>query len=232
MGILREAFEIIVSGDKEFLEIVAVTLTMSILSTIISSFFGIVIGLSLVKKSRSKKPSRSMRWFLNFNTMMTALPPVVCGLFVFLLLSRKGPLGEYRLLFSLPAMVFAQVLLITPIVISLSYDAGRRVFVQMEETLLGLHISKKEESILLIREIKNELISIVCMALSRSLAEVGAVNMVGGNVQYKTRVLTTAIMLETGKGNFDKAIAMGIVLLALAFIIQVLIKKVLGKSYD
>ncbi|MFV0379992.1 MAG: ABC transporter permease [Anaerorhabdus sp.] len=232
MEILQEAFKIIVSMDKEFLEIIFVTLTMATISTIISSFLGITIGLILVKKSRLEKPSRFMRWFLKLNSMMMAFPPVVCGLFVFLLLSRNGPLGEYRLLFSIPAMVFAQVILITPVVISLTYDVARSVFKQMNETLIGLHLSKKEEFILLIKELKNELISIICVAFSRSLAEVGAVNMVGGNIQYKTRVLTTAIMLETSKGNFDKAIAMGLVLLTLAFVIQISIGKVLGKKYD
>lgn len=232
MGIFREAVGIIVSNDQEFIQIVSATLVMSCLSTIISSFFGISIGLFLGKSSRSKKPSKLMRVFLSWNTMLTALPPVVCGLLVFMLLSRKGILGQYRLLFSIPAMIFAQVILITPIVINMTYDAARSSFIAMDDTLRGLHVPKKEETMLLMKEIKNELISIICMALSRSLAEVGAVNMVGGNVQFKTRVLTTAIMLETGKGNFDKAIAMGIVLLILAFAIQVIIRKVLGKSYD
>jgi len=155
------------------------------------------------------------------NTLM-GLPPVVAGLLVFFLLSRSGPLGEFRLLYSVPAMVTAQVILITPVVVGLSATIVSDRAPRLRETAVGMGMGRWQEALCLLYDCRAQLLSAVFIGFGRSIAEVGAVSIVGGNVQYKTRVMTTAIMLETNKGNFGLAVALGIVLLFISFIINTL----------
>ena len=153
------------------------------------------------------------------NTLM-GLPPVVAGLLVFFLLSRSGPLGSLKLLYTVSAMVIAQVLLITPIVAGLSASIVSGISPRLRETARGMGLSRHAEFFCLLYECRGQFLSVVLTAFGRSIAEVGAVSIVGGNVQYKTRVMTTAIMLETNKGNFEFAVSLGVVLLLIAFIIN------------
>ena len=212
---LIQAFGLLFTPGSELSQIVLITLQMSALSTGISICIGIPLGI-VVGLYRFPGKRIVMRIL---NTLM-GLPPVLAGLIVFFILSRSGPLGSLRLLYTLQAMVTAQVVLITPIVCGLAATAIANVAPQVHETAHGMGLSLRQELLALLYECRAPLLSIVFVAFGRSIGEVGAVMLVGGNVQYKTRVMTTAIMLETNMGHFEYAIALGIVLLAISFIIN------------
>jgi len=212
-----QALALLFEPNSELRQIIGVTLYMAFFSTAISSCLGIPLGVLIGSRGfRGKKVVMRI-----LNTLM-GLPPVVAGLLVFLLLSRSGPLGEYRLLYTVQAMVTAQVLLITPVVAGLSSSIVSDRAPMLRETAAGMGMGRIEELICLLYDSRAQLLSTVFLGFGRSIAEVGAVSIVGGNVQYKTRVMTTAIMLETNKGNFEFAIALGAVLLLISFIINAL----------
>ena len=192
--------------------ILGLTIFMTVLSTGIAALLGIPAGVLLasVRFPGKKLLRRVIQTFMS-------LPPVVAGLFVFLLLSRSGPLGRLELLFSLPAMVLAQVILIFPIITSLTLSAVEVKRPQMIETIQGLSLSRRQEYGLLLWECRLPLVVVILTGFGRAVSEVGAVMMVGGNIAGKTRVMTTAIILETGKGNFTGAIQLGLILLVLSF---------------
>lgn len=212
---LLQAFSLLFTPGSELSQIVLLTLRMSVLSTVISVAIGVPLGI-LVGLYRFPGKRLIMRIL---NTLM-GLPPVLAGLIVFFILSRSGPLGTLKLLYSLQAMVIAQVVLITPIVCGLSATAISNVAPQIHETAHGMGLPFFKELGVLLYECRAQLLSVVFVAFGRSIGEVGAVMLVGGNVQYKTRVMTTAIMLETNMGHFEYAVALGIVLLAISFIIN------------
>lgn len=198
--------------DASLGPILGLTIAMTLLSTGIAALLGIPAGVGLASVHFPGK--RMLRRVIQ--TFMS-LPPVVAGLFVFMLLSRSGPLGSLNLLFSLSAMVIAQVVLIFPIITSLTLAAVEAKRPQMLATMHGLSLSRRREGVLLLWECRLPLVVVVLSGFGRAVSEVGAVMMVGGNIAGKTRVMTTAIMLETSKGNFDGAILLGVVLLALSF---------------
>jgi len=205
------------SGDGELYQILGLTVCMTLLSTGFSVMAGFPAGAVLASLSfPGKKLLRRI-----IQTCM-GLPPVVAGLFVFLLLSRRGPMGSLQLLFSLPAMVIAQFLLIFPIVTSLTMAAIESRQKAINQTISTLGLPRYKMYLLLLWECRGNLLTVILTGFGRSLSEVGAVMMVGGNIQGKTRVMTTAIMLETSKGNFGAAIALGLVLLFLAFLVNVI----------
>lgn len=212
---IKEAFSLLISGNSELWGIIKVTLQMSFFSTVISSFLGLPLG-AVIGRVEFKGKGLILRIT---NTLM-GLPPVVAGLVVFLTLSRSGPLGSLQLLFSVAAMVIAQVVLITPLMTGMSASASSEKAPKLRETASGLRIGKTKEIILLMLECRPQFVSIILLGFGRAIAEVGAVSLVGGNIQFKTRVMTTAIMLETNKGNFRFAVALGIVLLAISFIVN------------
>jgi len=201
--------------DGELRSIIATTLTLSVFSTSISSAMGICLG-SLLGCSAFRGKRILMRVL---HTLMS-MPSVVAGLIVFLLLSRKGPLGQFGLLFSMPAMVIAQVFLITPVMIGLSATTVAARAPQILETTRGLRLGKGAEIRLIVRECRLQLFSVILMGFGRAISEVGAVSLVGGNVKYRTRVMTTTIMLETSMGNFDFSIALGVLLLLISLLIN------------
>ncbi|MFZ5975438.1 MAG: ABC transporter permease [Bacillota bacterium] len=205
----------LVSPDGELLQIVWTTLQMSFASTLISCVIGMPLGVLL-----GSRRFRGRRLLLRITHTLMGLPPVVAGLLVFMLLSRKGALGSLGLLFSIPAMVIAQVVLITPIIAGLSASHVSARVPLMLETTRGMGIRGFREIGLLLYECKAQLVSVLLTGYGRAISEVGAVMLVGGNIQYKTRVMTTAIMLETNKGNFELAIALGILLLLIAFAVN------------
>ena len=215
MEALAQAFSLLFTPGSELSQIVILTLQMSALSTVISTAIGVPLGV-FVGLYRFRGKRLLMRIL---NTLM-GLPPVLAGLIVFFILSRSGPLGTLRLLYTLPAMVIAQVVLITPIVCGLSATAISGVAPLVHETAHGMGLSRRRELLCLLYECRAQLLSIVFVAFGRSIGEVGAVMLVGGNVQYKTRVMTTAIMLETNMGHFGYAVALGIVLLVISFIVN------------
>jgi tungstate transport system permease protein len=204
----------------EIFGIIGVTMLMSFFSTAISSIIGIPLGVLLgISKFKGKK------FIFRLTHTLTGVPPVVAGLLIFLLLSRRGPLGPLQLLFTVGSMVIAQVFLITPVVIALTASAAGARAGSFLETTGGLGLGRRRELLIMIFECRTQLVSVVLTAFGRSIAEVGAVSMVGGNIQFKTRVMTTAIMLETNRGNFELAIALGIVVLLIAFALNVLAQK-------
>lgn len=214
MEILRETIALLFGENGELRQIIGVTLRMSFTSTITAVCLGIPLGALLgISEFRGKRLVMRL-----VNTFM-GLPPVVAGLFVFFLLSRSGPFGEYKLLYSVTAMVVAQILLITPIATgqSCSIVSGRAPL--MRETALGIGLSHGRQLLYTLYECRRQLFAVIFTGFGRAISEVGAAQLVGGNIQYKTRVMTTAIVLETNKGNFEMAIALGIVLLIIAFII-------------
>lgn len=217
MEYFSKAFQMIFSGDKELIQIITTTLFMSLLSTAISSALGIAFGVAL---GRAEFCGRGILIRI-LNTLMS-LPPVVAGLVVFILFRSVGPFGSFHLMFTVWIMVIAQVLLITPVVCGLSASAAEDKAKSLTETAKGIGLSKAKQVLLLAKECRGQFVSIILLAFGRSIAEVGAVSMVGGNIQFKTRVMTTAIMLETNKGDFEKALALGIILLLISFAVNII----------
>ena len=209
MDVIREAFHLILSGDAELLQIIRTTLIMSLFSTGISALIGLPFGVFLGRSSFRGKGA-----LLRITNTLMSLPPVVAGLVVFLLFRSIGPFGSLHLLFTVQVMVIAQVILITPIMTGLAASIAGGKAPMLTETA-----SPKQDG-LLFRECAVEFISVILLGFGRSIAEVGAVSLVGGNIQFKTRVMTTAILLETNKGNFKTAVAIGIVLLLLSLVVN------------
>ncbi len=217
MEAIKQAFDLLFSLDKELLQIIGVTLRMSFFSTTVSCMIGLPLGALL--GTRSFKGKSFIKKLVH--TLM-GLPPVVAGLLVYTLFTHYGPFGRLNLLFTVQIMVIAQVLLITPVVIGLSSSFIESASKPVIETAKGLGFSKGKIAKLCISEGRSSLFSVVLNAFGRSIAEVGAVSIVGGNIQWKTRVMTTAIMLETNKGKFSFALALGIILLLIAFFVNAL----------
>ena len=216
MNYLKEAFALIAGGDTELWQIIGTTLVMSVFSTGISALAGIPLGV-LIGKNRFPGKGALLRLT---NTLM-GLPPVLAGLIVFMLFRSVGPFGRLHLMFSVPVMVIAQVLLITPVVTGLCAAAAEERASLLTETAAGLGLSRTKQTLLLLRECAGQFVSVVLMGFGRSIAEVGAVSLVGGNIQFKTRVMTTAILLESNKGNFNKAFALGIILMLISLLVNI-----------
>ncbi len=217
MEAIKQAFDLLLSLDKELLQIIGVTLRMSFFSTTVSCLIGLPLGALI--GTRSFKGKSLIKKLIH--TLM-GLPPVVAGLLVYTLFTHYGPFGRLNLLFTVEIMVIAQVLLITPVVIGLSSSFIESTSKPVIETARGLGLSRSKIAGLCISEGRSSLFSVVLNAFGRSIAEVGAVSIVGGNIQWKTRVMTTAIMLETNKGKFSFALALGIILLLIAFTVNAL----------
>ncbi|MBE5781245.1 MAG: ABC transporter permease subunit [Clostridiales bacterium] len=218
--VFGEALGLMFGANPELRNILLVTLRMSLTSTTVAVCIGVPLGVLLGTSN-----FKGRKLILKIIHTLMGLPPVVAGLVVFLLLSRSGPLGALRLLFSVTAMVIAQVVLITPIVMGLTSSIVSAKAPQIMETTAGIGLSRRRTLWLILKECRPQLISVVLTGFGRAISEVGAVQLVGGNVQFKTRVMTTTIMLETNKGNFGLAVALGILLLIIAFGINAIAAK-------
>lgn len=209
------ALKLILSFDPELLGIIFLSVKVSGAALVVSALIGIPAGAFL---SLKKFPMRSAAVSL-LNTFM-GLPPVVVGLFLYLLLSRSGPLGFMSLLYTPYAMMLAQTVLALPIVVSLSYAAISSVnpVIRMAAKTLGANDFQIAATI--IKEARMGIMAAVIAAFGRVIAEVGAILIVGGNIAGLTRVMTTAIAMETDKGNFELALALGIILLSLSLLIN------------
>jgi tungstate transport system permease protein len=203
--------------DSETLGIIGVTLRMALFSTALSAVFGISLGLLM---EGSKFPGKKLAVRL-CRTLM-GMPPVVVGLAVYLLLMRRGPLGFLKSLFTLRAMIFAQVIIITPIICGLVYTCAVRSAPLIREFAKTMGVRGIQRFFLIIRELGGEIYFALITGFGRAISEVGSVMIVGGNIQYKTRTMTTAISLMRNKGNYSEAITLGVVLLIIAFILQTL----------
>jgi tungstate transport system permease protein len=207
LSTLWEALSLLFSGDRETYLIILRTFLVSGSAVLLGSLAGIPWGYRL--------SFRAGFWPRLVQTLM-GIPPVVVGLFVYLLASRQGPLGALGWLFTPWVMILAQWLLVTPIVATLSRAAIIDARQRYEPLLLALGANPKERRREVLREARPALYLAVAAGLGRAMAEVGAVMLVGGNIKGSTRVLTTAIVLETRQGNFAKATALGLVLLLLS----------------
>jgi tungstate transport system permease protein len=208
-------FREFINLDAETWGIIAVTLRMSLASTFIASALGIFLGLLLEKKSFYGK-----KIVIRLCRTLMGTPPVVAGLVVYLLFMRRGPLGFFSLLFSVRAMVIAQVVIITPIVCGMVYTYAARSAPEIRAFAKTMGADRRQTQILLIKEMSNEIYFAVIAAFSRAISEVGAVMIVGGNIQHKTRTMTTAISMLRSMGDYRQGIILGILLLVMAFILQ------------
>lgn len=215
-----KAWKLISTFDLEIYRIIGLTLVVTISSTALAALLGLPIGTMLGMRNF---PGKKMLVKL-VNTLM-GLPPVVAGLLIYLLLSRKGPLGSLQLLFTPTAMVIVQVLIILPIITGLTIAIVHTKIKSILETCQGLGLKRTHILRLLLYECRFPLISAVLVGYGRATSEVGAVILVGGNIQYHTRVLTTAIVLETGQGMYDQALAMGLILLLISFLINWIVQR-------
>ena len=217
MKIFLEALNLILDLNKELVDILIVTFKMSISSSIISLIIGVPIGIIYGYKNY-----KINKLLIVLNRTLMGMPPVVCGLLCYLLFSGVGPLRHLRLLYTIPGMVIAQVLLITPIVIGTMEPFIKKLYPEMRETLEGIKIRESKKILLLMNESKYEIVSVYLISFSRAIAEVGAVSMVGGAIVFKTNVMTTAIMNYTNMGNFNMALALGIILLIISLIVNII----------
>lgn len=210
-----QAWQLVVTLDPDFVEIVLLSLVVSGLAVLLGTALGVPAGALLGLYSFPGK--RLVQVVVG--TLM-GLPPVVLGLVAYLALSRSGPLGTLGWLFTPRAMVLAQFILVTPIIAGLSAAAVAGVEGNVRLTALGLGANRRQVLATMILEARFAVMAAVAAGLGRALAEVGAVMMVGGNILHETRVMTTAIVLATGEGRFDLAIALGLVLLGVAFVLN------------
>jgi tungstate transport system permease protein len=209
------AFRLIVQLDRELVEIVALSLRVSLLALALASLLGLPFGAWV---GVTRFPGRRILVIL-MNALM-GLPPVVAGLLVYLVLSRSGPLGAWGLLFTPTAMVIAQTVLITPIVAALTRQLMEDYWEEYEEELRSLGSSPLRAVRTLLYEGRYSLFTIVLAGYGRAIAEVGAVIIVGGNIAHVTRVMTTAIALETNRGDLPLALGLGILLVGLSVLVN------------
>jgi tungstate transport system permease protein len=219
MGLLlsgtKQAFWLLLSGDPEVWRITFLSLQISISATLVSLLIGIPLGTFL---ALTPFPGRQLAISL-VNTGMS-LPPVVVGLFVTIFLWRSGPLGFLHLLYTPTAMVLAQVIIAAPIVTGLTLAAIQQLNPKLRWQILALGASRAQLVWLLLREARLPLLAAVMAGFGGVISEIGASLIVGGNLRGHTRVLTTATVMETGKGNFDLAIALSVILLLLIFAVN------------
>ena len=215
---VMKAIALILSADAELLDILGVTAEMSLQSSIFALLIGLPIGILL---GSCKFPGRNV--LLVANRTLMGMPPVVCGLLFYMLFSGVGPYRHLKLLFTVKIMIMAQIVLITPIVVGTMETYVSGIAPAVRETARGLGLGKIKTFGLLCNECVYQIISAYLLAFSRSIAEVGAVSMVGGAIAWKTNVMTTAIMQHTNRGNFTLGVALGIILLSLSLLVNIVI---------
>ena len=220
-----QAVHLILHLNPELFGIILLSLKVSGLALVIAAGVGLPLGALLGLK---QIPGRDLAISVT-NTLM-GLPPVVVGLFVYLLLSRKGPLGFLGLLYSPSAMIIAQTILAVPIVTALCHSAIVNVEPIIRQAARTLGATPLQETAAVIREARYGILSAIIAAFGRVMAEVGSILIVGGNIAGYTRVMTTTIALETDKGNFELALALGIILLAISFIVNAALHAVQRKG--
>ena len=209
---VREALRLLVTGDREVFAVLWLSLQVSGLATLLSLALGIPAGAAL---ALLRFPGRTL--VVSAVNAGMGLPPVVVGLFVTLLLWRSGPLGAWEVLYTPAAIVLAQAVIAAPIVMGITLAAVQNVPEKFRLQLLGLGASRTQMVGMVLREARLPMLAAVMAGFGGVISEIGASMMVGGNIKGQTRTLTTAMVLETGKGNFEVAIALSLLLLALVF---------------
>lgn len=212
---LKAAFWLIATLDADLVEITLRSLQVSLTALLIASALALPFGTWLaIRRFRHRRATIAV-----LNALM-GLPPVVVGLIVYLLLSRSGPFGVFGLLFTPTAMIIAQVIIITPLIASITHQAMRELWAEYHDLLISLNTSKRQRIVALLWDGRRTLLTAALAGFGRAIGEVGAIMIVGGNIDHATRVLTTAIALETGKGDFALALGLGFVLIALALAVN------------
>lgn len=220
-----DAFNLLISGDRELWEVIGISFKVSCTAVLISGPMALLIAFVLAYFSF---PGRRILISV-FNTML-AFPAVVVGLIIYLMLSNHGPLGDWRLLFTQWAMVLAQIVLCLPILISMGHSAFQSADRRAWESARTMGNSPWYAFLLIVNEVKFGLLAAFLAGFGRIIAEVGASMMVGGNILHYTRNIPTAIALETRKGDFSQGIALGIVLILLAFVLNILLQYFQGRG--
>jgi tungstate transport system permease protein len=211
-----QAFQLLITGNGETYSAIAVTVAVSSYSIGCSLIMGIPLGFCLgYFDFKSKKPLRTV-----IDTLM-ALPTVFIGLLVYAFLTRRGPLGEFGLLFTLPGIAIGQTILALPIVIGLSATAIESMDKKLKIAIISMGANRRQLFLTSLWEARHGILAGAIAAYGRVMTEVGISMMVGGNIKWHTRTITTAIALETNKGKFGMGVALGLVLLAIAFCVNI-----------
>jgi tungstate transport system permease protein len=211
------ALHLVLTGDPALLAIVRLSLAVSLSATLIAALIGVPLGaLIALTRFRGKEPM-----IVLLNALM-GLPPVVVGLAVYLTLSRSGPLGSWGVLFTPQAMIIAQATLVTPIIAALTRQTIEDLWVEYRDELTAMHVGPLRRVMTLIWDARFSLVTALLAGFGRAAAEVGAIIIVGGNIAGFTRTMTTAIALETSKGDLPLAIGLGIVLMFIVVLISAL----------
>ncbi|MCB5197733.1 ABC transporter permease [Loktanella sp. TSTF-M6] len=215
---LAEAARLVVTRDPDLVNISLLSLRVTLTALVIASAIAIPLGTMLaIQRFRFRRTVIAV-----LNALM-GLPPVVVGLVVYVMLSRAGPLGVLGLLFTPSAMIIAQVIIITPLIASVTHQAMRDLWAEYHDLLISMNTTKAQRIATLMWDGRRTLLTATLAGFGRAIGEVGAIMIVGGNIDNATRVLTTAIALETGKGNFALALGLGFVLIGLAIVVNLAI---------
>lgn len=224
MGVLSEslvqAFHLIIARDDNLMEIIGLSLQVTLSSTIIASIISLPLAVWL-----AGRPFWGQKFLIIVMNSMMGFPPVVMGLLVYLLLSRNGPLGIWGLLYTPTAMIIAQTLLIIPLITATSCQHLQNLHEDYQEFMLSMGLNYAKRLRLLLYEGRYSLLVAILNGFGRATAEVGAVMLVGGNVKHFTRVMTTTIALETSKGDYPLAMGLGLILLSLALLVNLMMTK-------
>ena len=212
---------------NEIFSIVVLTLRICFISTLISTIFAILLAFTL-----GLNDNKFIKYVKIITNAFTSLPPVIAGVVVYLIFSKNGVLGHLSWLYTEKVIIIAQVLIVTPIITANIFPAVESIRNSFIETSLGLKISKVKMYFQLLKEVKISVISAIITGFGRAISEVGAVMIVGGNVRSKTRVLTSAIVLENNKGNYQMSIKLGIILMAISLTVSFLAMIIRGRNND
>ena len=224
---IAEAIRLVATLDADLFEIVGLSMRVSLTAVAVACLIGLPVGASL---AIAQFPGR--HFLIVTISALMGLPPVVVGLIIYLFLSNTGPLGWLELLYSPSAMIIAQTILVAPIVAALSRQGIEDLNAEYAEQFRSLSVSLKTAIITLLWDARHSLATVALAGFGRAIAEVGAVIIVGGNIDHLTRVMTTAIALETSKGNLDLALALGLILIVIALAVNASVTILRGASAD
>ena len=214
----NDALTLIISADSDLIEILLLSIRVSFSSLAIAGMLAMPFGTILAISNFWGR-----KLVITFLNAMMGLPPVVVGLFLYLILSRSGPLGILELLYTPTAMIIAQVILIVPIVASLTFEVIEELNREYKDLFLSLKISPQKAVFTYLWDARYSLLTTLLAGFGRAISEVGAVMIVGGNINHLTRIMTTAIALETSRGELSLALSLGIVLLTITLLVNAIV---------
>ncbi len=212
---LAQAFWLVVTLDPDLMEITLRSLRVTLTALVIASAIAFPLAALLAVKR-----FRARRFTIAVLNALMGLPPVVVGLIVYILLSRSGPFGVFGLLFTPSAMIIAQVIILVPLIASVAHQSLRDLWSEYHDLLISMNVTRWQKMQTLLWDARRALLTAALAGFGRGIGEVGAIMIVGGNIDHATRVLTTAIALETGRGDFALALGLGFVLIALALAVN------------